>query len=261
MGLFDFIANAQKKMVEFQNKTQDNFAELQKRINANPVDADLMQLKSKIKADKPRRSRVANQIINRFYADYPEIPFISDDRPADWIERAELLPKQSIISKETMTRFSDGLLPGHVYMLYWLKRYTNKKVPVYFEYKYGIDFEKEKAFLFERGYLDDINKPTDKGEEAINRHIAVIESHTPPKPDSAAQILAQRDSLIRNGFAEYEFVVNRDCCSLCGELAGKHFPVRSLKIGVNAPPMHEGCRCCIAPYSDDAEYEEWLNSL
>lgn len=78
---------------------------------------------------------------------------------------------------------------------------------------------------------------------------------------AADQIIAQRDSFIRNGFSEYTFISNRDCCSVCGELNGKHFPVKKLQIGVNAPPMHEGCRCSIAAYSDRKEYEEWLNSL
>ena len=75
------------------------------------------------------------------------------------------------------------LLPGHVYMLYWLKKYTNKSVPAYFEYKYGIDFEKEKAFLHKEGFLDSMNKPTAKGEKAIEDHSKVIANHTPPKPN------------------------------------------------------------------------------
>ena len=78
---------------------------------------------------------------------------------------------------------------------------------------------------------------------------------------AADQTIAQRDSFIRNGFKEYTFIANRDCCVVCGELNGKHFPVKKLQIGVNAPPMHEGCRCSIAAYSDRKEYEEWLNSL
>lgn len=82
-----------------------------------------------------------------------------------------------------------------------------------------------------------------------------------PVISAADQIMEQRDSFIRNGFKEYTFVANRDCCSVCGELNGKHFPVKQLQIGVNAPPMHEGCRCSIAAYSDRKEYDEWLNSL
>lgn len=199
------------------------------------------------------QSRTAKQIVKRFYADYPEIPYISNDRPKDWIGRAELLPKQCIIPVEIMKRYSDNLLPGHIYMLYWLKKYTNKKVPSYFEYKYGINFEKEKDFLYSNGYLNERNKPTDKGEEAIQRHSEVIEKHTQPKPsrsveDISGRILLARDNILANGFKKYEFIANRNCCEKCAKLDGKHFLVSSLKIGVNAPPMHEGCSCSIAAY-------------
>ena len=127
--------------------------------------------------------------------------------------------------------------------------------------KYGAD--KEKAFLRANDFLDDGDKPTEKGEKAITRHSKVIDRHAAAtsKPDCSTQILAQQKSLTRNGFTEYEFIANRDCCSLCGELNGKHFRVSDLVIGVNAPPMHEGCRCSIAGWSDRSEYDKWLNSL
>lgn len=117
-------------------------------------------------------------IIDKYYSDYPVIPYISDERSSDWIERAEMFPKQSIISKSTMTRYPDGLLPGHIYMLYWLEKYTNKIVPEYFEYRYGIDFNKEKQFLALRGYLA-CDKPTIKGKEAIKNHYEIIEERHP----------------------------------------------------------------------------------
>ena len=88
----------------------------------------------------------------------------------------------------------------------------------------------------------------------------------PPKPDLSIegiskQILLQRDSIRKNGFKEYEFITNRNCCEVCARLNGKHFPISALKIGVNAPPMHEGCSCSIAAYEDRQAYEDWLNSL
>lgn len=215
---------------------------------------------------KGKQKTVKQIIIDSFYADYPEIPYIADDRPEEWIERAKNFPRQSIIPESVMKRYADGLLPGHVYMLYWLKKYTNKKVPSYFEYKYGIDFEKEKGFLYSNGFLDENNKPTAKGEAAIKQHANIIEKHTPPKPDLSIegiskQIMKARNSILANGFKEYEFIANRNCCEICARLNGKHFPISALKIGVNAPPMHEGCSCSIAAYEDRQAYEEWLNSL
>lgn len=75
------------------------------------------------------------------------------------------------------------------------------------------------------------------------------------------QIFAQRDNIRKNGFTEYEFIANRDCCEICAELNGKHFSISELQIGVNAPPMHEGCKCSIAAYEDSAEYEAWLDFI
>ena len=82
-----------------------------------------------------------------------------------------------------------------------------------------------------------------------------------PVISAAEQIMIQRDNLKKQGFKEYEFIANRQCCEICGKLNGKHFPLSRLNIGVNAPPMHEGCCCSIAAYSDSKEYEDWLNSF
>ena len=79
--------------------------------------------------------------------------------------------------------------------------------------------------------------------------------------DAKSQILALCESFKRNGFKEYEFIANKNCCKECAALNGKHFPVSKLKIGVNAPPLHDGCRCSIAAYDDDDEYEAWLDHL
>ena len=75
------------------------------------------------------------------------------------------------------------------------------------------------------------------------------------------QTEAQRQSFIRNGFDEYEFIVNTGCCEICAALNGKHFKVAKMMPGENAPPMHPHCRCSTAAYSDDAEYEAWLDHL
>lgn len=252
MGLLDLLVKKAQEKIEEQTE------KLTKKIEAVPEKLinkieSIGQPKEE-KKETPKQNRLAKNIINRFYANYPEMPYVSNDRPKDWIEKAEMFPKQCIIPMSIMERYSDGLLPGHIYMLYWLKKYTNKKVPSYFEYKYGVDFEKEKTFLFENGFLDNENKPTEKGEKAITLHYTVIENHS-QKPDTSTegiskQILAQRDSIKSNGFKEYEFIANSDCCEICAALNGKHFRLSALKIGVNAPPMHEGCSCSICAYED-----------
>lgn len=75
------------------------------------------------------------------------------------------------------------------------------------------------------------------------------------------QTEAQKQSFIRNGFEEYEFIVNAGCCPICQGLSGKHFKVEKMMPGENAPPMHPHCRCSTAAYSDRDDYEEWLDYL
>lgn len=72
---------------------------------------------------------------------------------------------------------------------------------------------------------------------------------------------AQKQAFERNGFDEYEFIVNGGCCPICEALKGKHFKVEKMMPGENAPPMHPHCRCSTAAYSDRKEYEEWLDFL
>lgn len=128
----------------------------------------------------PASDRYRDKIHRKYYSSYPIKPFISLDRErnSNWLEQAELFPKQAIIPVGLMTPFNDGLLPGHIYLLYWVGKNGQKKVPSYFEYKYGIEFEKEKQFLISNGYLAD-NKPTSKGADAIVAHFDVIEAHSP----------------------------------------------------------------------------------
>lgn len=75
------------------------------------------------------------------------------------------------------------------------------------------------------------------------------------------QTEAQRQSFLANGFEAYTFHVNRGCCSACSDLDGKHFKVKDMMPGKNAPPMHPNCRCSVSAYEDDTEYEAWLDFL
>ena len=76
-----------------------------------------------------------------------------------------------------------------------------------------------------------------------------------------AQTEAQKQSFERNGFEEYEFIANHNCCDICQALHGKHFKVAKMLPGENAAPMHPHCRCSTAAYEDSAEYDQWLNYL
>lgn len=155
----------QKKAVKKTSK-KDNKGDKKKQ---DEIDKDQLIPASKEYCDK---------VYNKYYYNYPIKPFISKDREirTQWLEQSEIFPEQSIVSKNKMIRYIDGLLPGHVYMLYWIKNVNRKKIPSYFEYKYGIQFSKEKEFLTDNGYLKD-GKLTEKGENAIELHNEVIKNH------------------------------------------------------------------------------------
>lgn len=75
------------------------------------------------------------------------------------------------------------------------------------------------------------------------------------------QIEAQKKSYEANDFDEYIFLANSTCCSECRKMHNKHFKVKKMMPGVNAPPMHPNCRCSTAAYEDSEEYEAWLDYL
>lgn len=75
------------------------------------------------------------------------------------------------------------------------------------------------------------------------------------------QTEAQKQSFIRNGFDEYTFHANHDCCDICSALDGKHFKVKDMMPGENAAPMHPRCKCSCSAYEDSTEYKAWIDYL
>lgn len=123
-----------------------------------------------LKAKTPKE-----RILQKYYSKHPEQPYISDERDfKNWEQLIAFDPKK-LVSKDKMERNSDGLLPGHIYQLYWIDKYKpNRKVPVYFEYEFGIDFVKEKAFLEEIGLLKN-HTLTDSGKAMLEKYHHVVE--------------------------------------------------------------------------------------
>lgn len=232
------------------------------KIDRRAINASKIDQEQKIEASEEYRQK----IYKLYYFDYPEMPFISKDRElnTNWIEQAEAFPDQSIIPKFIMTRFSDGLLAGDVYLLYWMDKIHRKRVPAYFEYKYGICFDKEKQFLEENGFLEN-NKPTEKGKKAIEEHKDVIENHSKKKREWSRKrkielTTKSKNNIVENGYTHYQYIELNCDCPACKALNGKVFPVSELEIGVNAPPMGEGCKCTISPYMDEKEFYDWLEN-
>ena len=75
------------------------------------------------------------------------------------------------------------------------------------------------------------------------------------------QTEAQKQSFERNGFEEYTFLALRTACPICRALDGKHFKIKKMLSGTNAPPMHPRCKCSTSAYEDSEDYEAWLDFL
>ena len=96
-----------------------------------------------------------DKITHPVYKDYPEQPYISGDRDLEaWISTPERFP-YSRVPRANMVRTDEGLLPGHVVMLWLIEvsSVTNESIaPQYFEYRYGVEAEDAKRILIDKGY-------------------------------------------------------------------------------------------------------------
>lgn len=121
----------------------------------------------------------ADIVKDKYYKNFGRKPYISPDRDFDkWEEMVSMFPNM-LVQEEMMIAYNDGLLPGHVYMLYWIENIHRSQVPEYFEYDYGINFIAEKEYLKSLKFLDDDGNVTDKGHQAIQNHFEIITRRNP----------------------------------------------------------------------------------
>lgn len=66
---------------------------------------------------------------------------------------------------------------------------------------------------------------------------------------------ARKDCFRELGVEKYVLVeaLDRETCSLCGQLDGKVYPLSEYQTGLTAPPFHPWCRGTTAPYFEDLE--------
>lgn len=69
---------------------------------------------------------------------------------------------------------------------------------------------------------------------------------------------AQKESYEDAGYEDYTYIALGDACEICSPLDGKHFKVKQMRVGENAPPMHPNCRCSTAPWMDRQTYYDNL---
>lgn len=178
--------NASEEETYLMDSIQKEFPEQTHSVSENKIkSANNRKSISSEQIDSMQRIKASNHYCNKlykmFYKGYPEMPFISQDRElnTNWIDQTQMFGVSP--AREMMVRYSDGLLPGHIYMLYWIKEIHRKRIPVYFEYQYGINFTDEQDFLYKQGYLTSEMKLTSKGESAILSHYDIVENHSNQK--------------------------------------------------------------------------------
>lgn len=115
-------------------------------------------------------------IQKNYYSKYPEFPYIAVDRNfKQWREGTLISPVP--VDKEMMIRNKEGLLNGHVFMVYWIDKYPEgRRIPAYFEYQYGLNFQEEKAILENQGYIVQ-GSATDKGKALMDKYCYIINDH------------------------------------------------------------------------------------
>lgn len=93
--------------------------------------------------------------INTLYKDYPEIPYISEDRDLEQWFKKLTLKTESLVPKRNMVRSSENLLAGDIILLWRISlgTYTTESwTPKYFEYDYGISCEASLESLLNEGF-------------------------------------------------------------------------------------------------------------
>ncbi|MBU0278100.1 MULTISPECIES: hypothetical protein [unclassified Gemella] len=100
------------------------------------------------------------QILNTYYADYENKPFISSDRDFDTWFKEVSVSKSKLVPKRNMQFTKENLLAGDIILLWRINfgTFTTESIktgyyPKYFEYSYGIDAPSNLKKLLEDGYV------------------------------------------------------------------------------------------------------------
>lgn len=93
--------------------------------------------------------------VQTLYKNYPEMPYISPNRPLkEWLDGLDI-GKSHLVAKRQMERFPNGLLPGDLILLWHISLgtfTTDSWYPKYFEYDYGINGPQSLDQLVDQGF-------------------------------------------------------------------------------------------------------------
>lgn len=94
------------------------------------------------------------------YDQHDEAPYLSPDRDLNaWLKDIEI-GSTSLVPKRNMIRLEEGILPGHLILLWRISfsTFTNESgFPKYFEYTYGINAEQALEDVLEKHYAKELS--------------------------------------------------------------------------------------------------------
>lgn len=94
--------------------------------------------------------------VKDLYKDYQVMPYISPERDlSDWLNQVDL-SSNKLVPKRNMVMLEEGLLPGHIIVL-WRVQFgtytTTTVISKYFEHMYGVNGKQAMAELIEKGMV------------------------------------------------------------------------------------------------------------
>ena len=133
------------------------------------------QEKKQTKQKSHNKQQIEQPLVSKLYQTYPEQPYIHPNRDLEAWEAAAQADATLLVPQENMVRDDLGLLPGDIYLLYFLFRHRNEQFPYYFEYFFGIDVEQELTFLTSQGLINEQYRPTKEGCLQIDDYAFYLE--------------------------------------------------------------------------------------
>ncbi|MCO5463751.1 tetratricopeptide repeat protein [Enterococcus faecalis] len=119
--------------------------------------------------------------LEKFYIKekYETIPFLPSEEECKRILVEYKTFPSVIVPKENMKKLNNGLLPGHIIMLWWIcnPRTNKENIPLYFLYEYGIDFHKQFDFLISKNYIIGKWIISELGRKTIEKYEYIIRNH------------------------------------------------------------------------------------
>lgn len=121
--------------------------------------------------------------LERYYLEnnYPNLPALPSEEEAKELIEGGYAGMGGLVPKENMKSLDNGLLRGHIVMLWWINDVKRSNVPRYFIFEYGLDFNREVSVLQSKGYLENSKTLTTKGKALLDDNKQLIREHRATK--------------------------------------------------------------------------------